>query len=113
MAIKCSAGKDELSGQLEAYLLTLYRLPGVRIVKASPTFKPKVRVSPEPISSGHKHGPDSEPTLQRARGRDLTSLAPNDIKRPVPYPTGILASRESSTALARGRVRILVVKSWL
>ncbi len=35
------AGKNELSGQLEAYLLNLYRLPGGQIVKASPTFKPQ------------------------------------------------------------------------
>jgi hypothetical protein len=35
------AGKNELSGQLEAYLLNLYRLVGGQIVKASPTFKPQ------------------------------------------------------------------------
>jgi hypothetical protein len=35
------AGKNELSGQLEAYLMNLYRLPGGQIVKASPTFKPQ------------------------------------------------------------------------
>jgi hypothetical protein len=35
------AGKNELSGQLEAYLLNLYRRPGGQIVKASPTFKPQ------------------------------------------------------------------------
>ena len=35
------AGKNELSGQLEAYLLNLYRRRGGGIVKASPTFKPQ------------------------------------------------------------------------
>lgn len=35
------AGKNELSGQLEAYLLNLYRGEGGEIVKASPTFKPQ------------------------------------------------------------------------
>jgi len=35
------AGKNELSGQLEAYLLNLYRRAGGQIVKASPTYKPQ------------------------------------------------------------------------
>jgi len=35
------AGKNELSGQLETYLLNLYRREGGQIVKASPTFKPQ------------------------------------------------------------------------
>jgi hypothetical protein len=35
------AGKNELSAQLEAYLLNLYRYKGGQIVKASPTFKPQ------------------------------------------------------------------------
>jgi len=35
------AGKNELSGQLEAYLLNIYRRAGGQIVKASPTFKPQ------------------------------------------------------------------------
>ncbi len=35
------AGKNELSGQLEAYLLNLYQRAGGQIVKASPTFKPQ------------------------------------------------------------------------
>lgn len=35
------AGKNELSGQLEAYLLNLYRRRGGQIVKASPTYKPQ------------------------------------------------------------------------
>ena len=35
------AGKNELSGQLEAYLLNLYQRAGGDIVKASPTFKPQ------------------------------------------------------------------------
>lgn len=35
------AGKNELSGQLEAYLMTLYAHVGGQIVKASPTFKPQ------------------------------------------------------------------------
>ncbi len=35
------AGKNELSGQLETYLLNLYRRAGGQIVKASPTFKPQ------------------------------------------------------------------------
>ncbi len=35
------SGKNELSGQLEAYLLNLYRRRGGQIVKASPTFKPQ------------------------------------------------------------------------
>jgi hypothetical protein len=35
------AGKNELSGQLEAYLLNLYRGRGGQVVKASPTFKPQ------------------------------------------------------------------------
>ena len=35
------AGKNELSAQLEAYLLNLYRRRGGGIVKASPTFKPQ------------------------------------------------------------------------
>lgn len=35
------AGKNELSGQLEAYLLNLYRRKGGAIVKGSPTFKPQ------------------------------------------------------------------------
>lgn len=34
-------GKNELSGQLEAYLLNLYHHRGGQIVKASPTFKPQ------------------------------------------------------------------------
>lgn len=35
------AGKNELSGQLEAYLLNLYSRRGGQIVKASPTYKPQ------------------------------------------------------------------------
>lgn len=35
------AGKNELSGQLEAYLLNLYQRVGGQIIKASPTFKPQ------------------------------------------------------------------------
>jgi hypothetical protein len=35
------AGKNELSGQLEAYLMNLYQRKGGQIVKASPTFKPQ------------------------------------------------------------------------
>ena len=35
------AGKNELSAQLEAYLLNLYQRRGGQIVKASPTFKPQ------------------------------------------------------------------------
>jgi len=35
------AGKNELSAQLEAYLLTLFQRVGGQIVKASPTFKPQ------------------------------------------------------------------------
>lgn len=35
------AGKNELSGQLEAYLLNCYQRAGGQIVKASPTFKPQ------------------------------------------------------------------------
>jgi len=35
------AGKNELSAQLEAYLLNLYQRAGGGIVKASPTFKPQ------------------------------------------------------------------------
>ena len=35
------AGKNELSGQLEAYLMNLYQCRGGQIVKASPTFKPQ------------------------------------------------------------------------
>ena len=35
------AGKNELSAQLEAYLLNLYRRHGGGIVKGSPTFKPQ------------------------------------------------------------------------
>jgi hypothetical protein len=35
------AGKNELSGQLEAYLLNLHQTRGGQIVKASPTFKPQ------------------------------------------------------------------------
>ena len=35
------AGKNELSGQLEAYLLNLYQLRDGQLVKASPTFKPQ------------------------------------------------------------------------
>jgi hypothetical protein len=35
------AGKNELSGQLEAYLLNLFQRRGCQIVKASPTYKPQ------------------------------------------------------------------------
>ncbi|HUT20298.1 MAG TPA: hypothetical protein VM366_14170, partial [Anaerolineae bacterium] len=35
------AGKNELSAQLEAYLLNLYQRRGGGLVKASPTFKPQ------------------------------------------------------------------------
>lgn len=35
------AGKNELSAQLEAYLLNLYRRAGGTIVKGSPTYKPQ------------------------------------------------------------------------
>lgn len=35
------AGKNELSGQIEAYLMNLYQARGGQIVKASPTFKPQ------------------------------------------------------------------------
>lgn len=35
------AGKNELSAQLEAYLLNLFQRRGGQIVKASPTFKPQ------------------------------------------------------------------------
>jgi len=36
------AGKNELSAQLEAYLLTLFHRRGGQIVKAAPTFKPQI-----------------------------------------------------------------------
>jgi hypothetical protein len=36
------AGKNELSGQLEAYLLNLFRRRGGFIVKAAPTYKPQM-----------------------------------------------------------------------
>lgn len=36
------AGKNELSAQIEAYLLTLYQRRGGAIVKAAPTFRPQV-----------------------------------------------------------------------
>lgn len=39
------AGKNELSAQLEAYLLCLYRGRGGQIVKAAPTFEPQAVVS--------------------------------------------------------------------
>src|SRR5439155_9637062 len=39
------AGKNELSAQLEAYLLTLYRARGGTIVKCAPTFRPQGEVS--------------------------------------------------------------------
>jgi hypothetical protein len=39
------AGKNELSAQLEAYLLNLFQLKGGQIVKASPTFKPQTENS--------------------------------------------------------------------
>jgi hypothetical protein len=35
------AGKNELSGQLEAYLLNVYQRRGGQIVKASPTYQPQ------------------------------------------------------------------------
>lgn len=35
------AGKNEMSAQLEAYLMNLYRRKGESIVKASPTYKPQ------------------------------------------------------------------------
>lgn len=35
------AGKNELSGQMESYLMNMYRRVGGQIVKASPTFKPQ------------------------------------------------------------------------
>jgi hypothetical protein len=35
------AGKNELSGQMEAYLMNMYRRVGGQIVKTSPTFKPQ------------------------------------------------------------------------
>jgi hypothetical protein len=35
------AGKNEMTAQLEAYLLNLYQRKGGQIVKASPTFKPQ------------------------------------------------------------------------
>lgn len=36
------AGKNELSAQLEAYLLTLFQRRGGNIVKCAPTFKPQI-----------------------------------------------------------------------
>jgi hypothetical protein len=36
------AGKNELSAEIEAYLLTLYHRRGGSIVKAAPTFKPQI-----------------------------------------------------------------------
>ena len=36
------AGKNELSAQLEAYLLNLYQRKGGFIVKAAPTYKPQL-----------------------------------------------------------------------
>ncbi len=39
------AGKNELSAQIEAYLLNLYQRSGGQIVKASPTFKPQTHNS--------------------------------------------------------------------
>ena len=35
------AGKNELSAQLEAYIMNVYQRPGGGLVKASPTFKPQ------------------------------------------------------------------------
>lgn len=39
------AGKNELSGHLEAYLLTLFQRAGGDLVKCAPTFKPQVLIS--------------------------------------------------------------------
>src|SRR6185503_1782449 len=39
------AGKNELSAQLEGYLLTLLRGHGGSIVKAAPTFEPQLATS--------------------------------------------------------------------
>src|SRR5438309_11053636 len=36
------AGKNELSAQLEAYLLNLFQRRGGSIIKAAPTFKPQI-----------------------------------------------------------------------
>src|SRR6266508_6010832 len=39
------AGKNELSAQLEAFLLNLFQRVGGTIVKAAPTFRPQARIS--------------------------------------------------------------------
>lgn len=44
------AGKNELSAQIEAYLLTIFQRVGGQIVKASPTFKPQTLNSLQRLS---------------------------------------------------------------
>jgi Terminase RNaseH-like domain len=61
------AGKNELSGQLEAYLLNLFRRKGGQVVKASPTFKPQTVNSIMRLED-RLHNPWDEGTWRRREG---------------------------------------------
>lgn len=58
------AGKNEMSAQLECFLLALYQRTGGNIVKCAPTFKPQIinskmrleRTLQNPLTSGQWHG---------------------------------------------------------
>src|SRR5699024_9532963 len=57
------AGKNELSAQVEAYLLTVYRRAGGTIVKCAPTFHPQLYNSMQRLSDR------ASTPLATARGR--------------------------------------------
>ncbi|MFN0074535.1 MAG: hypothetical protein ACKVVP_23895 [Chloroflexota bacterium] len=50
------AGKNELSAQLEAYLLSVFQRVGGTMVKAAPTFRPQARISMRRLESVLEQG---------------------------------------------------------
>jgi len=80
-------GKNELSAQLEAYLLNVHRQTGGTIVKAAPTLKPQALLSrhrllqalDNPWNHGHIRAVADAVELGRARARFLSGAAQSNV----------------------------------
>ena len=65
------AGKNELSAQLEAYLLTLYQRQGGQLVKAAPTFAPADHQHPPAVGAHPEQPLDGRHGGARAFGNQI------------------------------------------
>ena len=81
------AGKNELSAQLEAYLMNLHVRAGGGIVKASPTFKPQTlnSIMPADRPAGQR--------LERAQAQRVPLPAARRLHRRTRRRAGLLLLR--------------------